>query len=243
MVKCWSNRRLRDPIYCLSPPRPLARRAARPRRGRRPDGQGRPSRRKPKGAVKPLPSKLPGPSPLDPQPETKPAEAPLTAPPPEVCKRLVTATLLSFNRAVQSKSFTAFHIESLSKPFADAYPADKLLETFQPFISAGANLGGVEAVDPEFDPAPVVENNLLKLKGVYRTRPMLVLFDFDYANEAGDVEGQRDDGQPQGHPAPDENRGRDQARRCRAAIRGGAGQARDRNAGRFQYRHPGRWRV
>jgi hypothetical protein len=140
---------------------------------------------KPNGPVKPLPSKLPGPLPLDVPAETKPADAPLTAPPQEVCKRLVTASLLSFNRAIQSKSFTAFHIESLSKPFADAYPADKLLETFTPFISAGANLGGVEAVDPEFDPAPVVENNLLKLRGVYRTRPMLVLFDFDYANEAG----------------------------------------------------------
>jgi hypothetical protein len=117
--------------------------------------------------------------------EIKPPDAPLAAPPQEACKRLVTATLLSFNRAVQSKSFSAFHIESLSKPFAEAYPADKLLETFQPFISTGANLGGVEAVDPEFDPPPVVENRLLKLKGVYRTRPMLVLFDFDYANEGG----------------------------------------------------------
>lgn len=140
---------------------------------------------KSKGAVKPLPSKLPGPSPQETPAETTPAEAPLAAPSQEVCKRLVTATLLSFNRAVQSKSFTAFHIESLSKPFADAYPAEKLLETFQPFIAAGANLGGVEAVDPEFETLPAVENNLLKLKGVYRTRPMLVLFDFDYANDAG----------------------------------------------------------
>jgi hypothetical protein len=86
---------------------------------------------------------------------------------------------------VQTKSFTAFHIEMLSKPFADEFPADKLLETFNPFIAAGANLGGVENVEPEFDPAPSIDNKILKLKGFIPTRPMRVFFDFDYAIEGG----------------------------------------------------------
>jgi hypothetical protein len=103
----------------------------------------------------------------------------------ETSRRLATETLLSFHRAVRSKSFTAFQVEMLSKAFAEQYSTDKLLETFRPFIEADANLAGIENVEPVFDPAPFVENNLLKLQGRFPTSPMLVKFDLDFALEKG----------------------------------------------------------
>jgi hypothetical protein len=144
-----------------------------------------------KGPMKPLESKTPGPAPgaaAADDARSSPGTPDVTdgtpmVPPLETSKRLVTETLLSFNRSLRSKSFTSFHIESLSKQFQAEFPADRLLATFQPFIASDANLGGVESVEPVFDPPPFVDDNVLKLKGSYSTRPMRVKFDLDFALE------------------------------------------------------------
>ncbi len=144
-------------------------------------------------------------------PGTRPATAPATAPtmhadggssifdaPPaegapggkfeqpsvDVCRRMATETLLMFDRAVARKSFALFH-GGVSRAFAAQASPDALLETFGPFVEHEAKIAGVEHVEPIFDPDPLVQGDVLKLKGFYPTRPMRVLFDFDYLADGG----------------------------------------------------------
>lgn len=106
-------------------------------------------------------------------------------PSPETMRTLTTETLLAFNRAIRAKNFAPFHKEQLSRQFGADFTPEALLETFQPFIENDVNIGGVEHVDPVFDPEPSTEGDVMTLKGFYPTRPMRVLFDLSYVLEAG----------------------------------------------------------
>lgn len=110
-----------------------------------------------------------------------PAKAPI--PGDAELKKLVTASLLAFNEGAQSKDFTEFH-RSLSVPFKQQFPPERLKQTFQPFIDAGADVARIRTLEPVFDAPPAVNpDGVLILNGYYPTTPTPVKFNAKYVYE------------------------------------------------------------
>ena len=97
-------------------------------------------------------------------------------------KKLALDSLLSFNDAVSTKDFTAFHKQIAALWQAEVTPT-KLKTIFQAFIDQQMDISSIKGVDPVFSPAPKIEDDALVLQGSYPTTPLKVNFRLKYANE------------------------------------------------------------
>jgi len=116
--------------------------------------------------------------------EKEPAAAPaLPAPAGAEAGKLALASLLSFNEAIQAKSFDAFHA-GISKKWQEQITPAKLLETFQPFIEAKIDLVSIKDLEPVFKSPPAVgSDGILILEGHYPTTPNKVYFRLKFVAE------------------------------------------------------------
>ncbi len=104
----------------------------------------------------------------------------LAAPTPDEASRLVLASILAFNDAVQAKSFDAFHA-GISTQWQEQITPAKLLEVFQSFISSEIDLTPVKSVSPVFKSPPAMnDDGILLLEGSYPTTPNKVYFKLKY---------------------------------------------------------------
>lgn len=101
-------------------------------------------------------------------------------------KQLTDATLLSFNSAVQSQDFSAFH-KSIAKLWRDQATPDQLKTAFKSFIEKKFDIGSVvKSVKPTFDPAPAINSDgVLVAQGSYPIKPDKLSFELKYLNEEG----------------------------------------------------------
>lgn len=82
---------------------------------------------------------------------------------------LVGETMESFNSAIQSGDFTDFHT-NISTAWQEQITADKLKETFAPFIKQKIDLTPKAGTSPTYSPKPEIdENGMLKVDGSYPT--------------------------------------------------------------------------
>ena len=111
-------------------------------------------------------------------------ESPAAVPGPEESAQLALAALLSFNEAVQTKSFEKFH-GGISRMWREQITPAKLLEVFQPFIDAEIDIAAIQALGPVFKSPPAVNaDGLLVLEGHYPTTPKKVYFTLKFIDEA-----------------------------------------------------------
>jgi len=98
-------------------------------------------------------------------------------------KRLALDSLMAFNKALQSKNFDSFYAR-IAKLWQAQTTAEKLKETFKPFLDQEVHISGVADVEPDFDEKPGVDNDgFLVLKGSYPTTPSKVFFELRYVYE------------------------------------------------------------
>lgn len=103
-------------------------------------------------------------------------ESSAAVPGPDESARLALEALLSFNEAVQTKSFAKFH-GGISRVWREQITPAKLLEIFQPFIDAEIDIAPIKALSPVFKSPPAVNaDGLLVLEGHYPTTPKKVYF-------------------------------------------------------------------
>jgi hypothetical protein len=113
----------------------------------------------------------------------EPAPPALAAPAADEAARLALASLLLFNNAIQTKSFDPFH-GGISKLWQEQITPAKLLEIFQPFITAQIDLAVIKPVNPVFTSPPAVNaDGVLLLDGHYPTTPNKVYFKLKYVAE------------------------------------------------------------
>jgi hypothetical protein len=74
-------------------------------------------------------------------------DAPQAVPSSEEAGRMVLASLLAFNEALQAKSFETFHA-GISNLWQEQITPAKLLEVFKPFIDAEINLAPIKPLTP-----------------------------------------------------------------------------------------------
>jgi hypothetical protein len=105
------------------------------------------------------------------------------APTTSEIKKLALDSLLSFNVAIQTKSFDDFYAK-IAKLWQKEITSAKLLKIFQSFVDKGINIAPIAKLDPTFDEPPAVnEDGFLAVKGSYPTKPSNVLFQLKYAYE------------------------------------------------------------
>lgn len=112
-----------------------------------------------------------------------PSEAAPTAPSTQEAAQLALASLLSFNEAIQAKSFDSFHA-GISKVWQEQITPAKLLEIFRPFVDAEINLAAIKPLAPVFTSPPAINSDgVLILEGEYPTEPSKVFFKLKYVSE------------------------------------------------------------
>jgi len=105
------------------------------------------------------------------------------APTTSEIKKLTLDSLLSFNVAIQTKSFDDFY-SKIAKLWQKEITSAKLLKIFQSFVDKGINIAPIAKLEPTFDEPPAVnEDGFLVVKGSYPTLPSNVLFQLKYAYE------------------------------------------------------------
>lgn len=93
---------------------------------------------------------------------------------------LVLDSLLSFNDAIQTKSFDTFHA-GLATLWKNQTTPVELLEKFQSFIDSGVDISPIKELEPVFHSPPALdEDGFLKLDGHYTTTPKKVHFTLRY---------------------------------------------------------------
>lgn len=98
-------------------------------------------------------------------------------------KTLTRDSLLSFNKAVQARDFTAFHGEISALWRKQITPA-KLKSIFAPFIKQKIDLSPIADVEPVFDqPAAIDGDGVLIVQGRYPTRMGTAQFRLKYVEE------------------------------------------------------------
>jgi len=119
--------------------------------------------------------------------DVKPAgPAEVKMPTENECKALVRHTLLTFDGALEEKSFAAFYAD-IAPMWQKQTTPEKLQALFQSFIDADVRIGSIAKLEPAFDPAPALnEDSLLVLKGVYASKPAPVRFDLAYLYQSPD---------------------------------------------------------
>lgn len=80
---------------------------------------------------------------------------------------LVGETMENFNSAVQSGDFLAFH-SSVSEKWQEQITAEKLAQTFDPFVKQKRDLSPKAGETPTYSPKPTIDKNgLLVVNGTY----------------------------------------------------------------------------
>jgi hypothetical protein len=98
-------------------------------------------------------------------------------------KALALDSLLSFNDAIQTKSFEKFH-NKIAKLWQKEVTPDKLLQIFQAFIDKEVDISSIAKLTPIFAKVPAVnDDGLLVLQGSYPTKPSKVTFELKYVYE------------------------------------------------------------
>lgn len=117
--------------------------------------------------------------------DVKPAGATdVKLPSDDEMKALVRESLLAFNKAVQAKSFVAFH-KSIAGVWQKQITPAKLRELFQSFIDAEIDIAPIAKLEPTFTAGPTIdEDGVLSVEGSYPTKPSQVHFKLAYIYEA-----------------------------------------------------------
>lgn len=98
-------------------------------------------------------------------------------------KALALGSLLSFNDAIQTKSFEKFH-SKIAKLWQKEVTPEKLLQIFQAFIDKEIDISSIAKLAPTFAKTPAVnDDGLLVLQGSYPTQPSKVSFELKYVYE------------------------------------------------------------
>lgn len=121
-------------------------------------------------------------SPEDRLPDTPRGEVPSE----REMEKLVKATLLDFNDAVQKGDFTDFH-SKISKVWKRTASPEKFNQGFSEFIQKKIDISNIKGKTAEFDPQPTVKRKsgykVLEAKGKYDTSPLPTRFEMEYINE------------------------------------------------------------
>jgi hypothetical protein len=108
---------------------------------------------------------------------------PMAAPATAEAAKLALASLLSFNDAIQTKSFDKFHA-GISQLWQEQTTPGKLREIFQTFIDKGIDIVAIKTLSPAFKTAPAVNSDgVLILEGEYPVEPGKVQFKLKYVTE------------------------------------------------------------
>jgi hypothetical protein len=97
-------------------------------------------------------------------------------------KRMVTASLLDFNRAIRSGDFAAFY-DKLSAVWKKQTTPGELQKVFQEFIDKNIDISAIVGVQPRVTPPAVNEKDILVVAGHYPTQPSQVRFELEYARD------------------------------------------------------------
>ena len=88
-------------------------------------------------------------------------------------KALALDSLLSFNKAVQARDFTAFHKQISALWQAQATPTT-LKNSFQSFIDLNTDISSIASEEPVFDGQPTIDSDgVLVFKGTYAATPIV----------------------------------------------------------------------
>ncbi|MEA3209024.1 MAG: hypothetical protein QOE70_2081 [Chthoniobacter sp.] len=98
-------------------------------------------------------------------------------------RRLVTDTLLTFDAAIQQRSFTDFY-ETVSEAWQKQLTLGQLERAFQPFIENNVRLGGVRDAEMALDGPPSINTDgVLVVNGHFPTAPYKTFFSLKYVYE------------------------------------------------------------
>jgi hypothetical protein len=98
-------------------------------------------------------------------------------------QRMIETELGEFNRAIETKSFTAFY-DHVSHKWKERLSEKKLQREFQPFIDRNVKLSGIEGLTPKLYWTPSINSEgLLVISGEYASRPYRVAFELQYYYE------------------------------------------------------------
>ena len=101
-------------------------------------------------------------------------------------KSMTLESLLSFNKGVQAKDFTAFYGE-IAKLWQEQTTPEKLQEAFNDFIEKGLDISSIKKAEPVFNkPAEINSDGLLVIYGYYPTTPKRTVFQMKYLKEEGE---------------------------------------------------------
>jgi hypothetical protein len=107
----------------------------------------------------------------------------LKTPSDQELRALLLDSLLSFNQAVQAKSFDRFH-DQLSLAWQEQITPEKLASVFQEFTDKEIEIGQLRNLEAIFDKPPAIDaNGLLILSGYYLSTPNRVYFTLKYIYE------------------------------------------------------------
>jgi hypothetical protein len=98
-------------------------------------------------------------------------------------KKLVTKSLLDFDKSVQTNDFTTFHA-TLSELWKRQTTPEKLQEAFKEFVEKKIGIAVIADSTPVFDKKPAIgANGILELDGYYPSMPFKVRFALEYTYE------------------------------------------------------------
>jgi hypothetical protein len=101
----------------------------------------------------------------------------------EELQGMVAEALLEFNRAVQSKDFTAFY-DRLSLVWKKQTSPERLAQDFKVFIDKQIDIGPIKNFKPQMAPATIKDDDgMLVVTGHYATEPEQVRFELEYSHE------------------------------------------------------------
>jgi hypothetical protein len=110
----------------------------------------------------------------------------LPLPPPDERTALVKRSMHDFAVSLDDGNMEHFHA-SLSALWRKQASADELRKAFAGFFDNGIGLLGLDAMQPELDPSPSIDDNgVLELSGRYATTPSPVVFTHRYIFEGTD---------------------------------------------------------
>jgi hypothetical protein len=117
---------------------------------------------------------------------TKANAAKYEVPEDEEMQEMTRTALMDFNDAVQQGDFSDFH-STISKTWQKQTTPEKFNTAFSEFISKKVDISGVSSSDPQYSPAPSVQQDLgakkLIAKGCYDTSPRPVGFTLKWIPE------------------------------------------------------------
>jgi hypothetical protein len=108
-----------------------------------------------------------------------------SVPDPTEQEALIKTTLLAFNRANVTGNYTAFHA-SLAKVARDRFGPDQLADIFKEFRIKHIDIDVISREKPmPAEAAAINDDGILTLKGSFRTRKGLVVYDLMFDQSEG----------------------------------------------------------